>query len=540
MPSQVPGRFSPDLYLHNSLVALVAIAVILALEAILLGVLYKNVIDFECRTTSIKGICQSVSLLPVRALAVIAVLGLFLAFKPTVRTAIVGALRPELGKRYAILHGVGIGLALLPAVILRDGIDVATFAAIVAVLLIAGALIVIGAVGAAWPPARLYEQLRLGGWPLLFGVIAGFLAPDFAQLLNGAWQWSIVTEWTFAATAMVLSLFGTPVADADARHLGLHAFVVMVADSCSGLEGIALVTIFAGFYVALFYRDLRLSRVWLLFPVIILASWSLNVVRIATLVLIGAYVSPDLAINGFHSHAGWVFFTISSLAFAALAHRVQWFRRATSAPAQTEEGFFDPVTGRILPFVLFAATGMILAAFTAHPGLYFWISALVMAGAIYLCRTALLVEEWSLDPLAIGVGVAVAALWITTASPAETAPAYAATLASYSPAVFALWIATRVVGTTILVPIVEELFFRKYLLSKFEGRGFSLLLVGILLTSAFFGALHQRWVIALIAGVAFAFVYLRRHHIADAIVAHGTANGIIAGAAALTGEWELV
>ena len=347
----------------------------------------------------------------------------------------------------------------------------------------------------------------------------------------------------FGATAALLSLFGeAAVADPDERLLGIGDFVVRVADSCSGLEGIALVTIFAGFYVALFFRDLRLSRVWLLFPVIILASWSLNVVRISILVLLGAHVSPDLAINGFHSHAGWVFFTISSLAFAAIAHRVHWFRREVAlAPAADDEPFFaDPVTGQILPFVLFAATGLLLAAFTETPGLHFWLSALVMSVALYLCRAALLAETWRIDPLAVAVGVAIAVLWIVTAPASVEPPAYAAALTAMPPALFALWVSIRIVGTTLLVPIVEEMFFRKYVLGKFLGQGTVLILVGILLTSAFFGALHQRWLIALIAGVAFAFLYLRHHRISDAIVAHGTANGLIAGAAALTGKWDMI
>jgi len=102
------------------------------------------------------------------------------------------------------------------------------------------------------------------------------------------------------------------------------------------------------------------------------------------------------------------------------------------------------------------------------------------------------------------------------------------------------WVLLRIIGTVIIVPLVEELFFRGYILDKFGRDSQFALIAGVVVSSALFAALHQRWVLAAIAGIVFALVYLRERKLGDAVVSHAVANATIAAAAAIGGDWALI
>ena len=108
------------------------------------------------------------------------------------------------------------------------------------------------------------------------------------------------------------------------------------------------------------------------------------------------------------------------------------------------------------------------------------------------------------------------------------------------------WLACRVIGSVILVPIAEELAFRGFIArrimaSDFEAvSGRSLSWLSMIASSVVFGALHGRWVAGTLAGLIFALTYRHRGAgSADAIVSHATANGLIAALVLVKGMWSL-
>jgi uncharacterized protein len=107
-----------------------------------------------------------------------------------------------------------------------------------------------------------------------------------------------------------------------------------------------------------------------------------------------------------------------------------------------------------------------------------------------------------------------------------------------------VWIVCRVLGTALVVPVVEELFFRSYLLERLDlrARMGSLWgpIVAVVVSTALFAALHDRWMAAALAGLVFAGFALRRGRIADAIWCHAGANAVIGGYALVTGQWSLI
>jgi exosortase/archaeosortase family protein len=76
---------------------------------------------------------------------------------------------------------------------------------------------------------------------------------------------------------------------------------VHIARPCAGVEGFALVRVFGAVGATLFGRGLRQGRFGLVVvPLALPASWTFNAIRIAFPILIGEYVSPEIAVNGFH------------------------------------------------------------------------------------------------------------------------------------------------------------------------------------------------------------------------------------------------
>ena len=92
----------------------------------------------------------------------------------------------------------------------------------------------------------------------------------------------------------------------------------------------------------------------------------------------------------------------------------------------------------------------------------------------------------------------------------------------------------------LLVPLVEEMFFRGYVMARLDRGGLVWRLIAIALSTALFAALHGRWIEAAIAGIVFAVVMLRRGRVTDAVISHLAANATVAAAALITRDFSLI
>jgi len=118
--------------------------------------------------------------------------------------------------------------------------------------------------------------------------------------------------------------------------IGTSAFKIIIAPSCSGYEGIGLITLFLTLYLWLFRKHLRFPQALWLFPVGILTIWVANAGRVAALIAIGTSISPEIALGGFHSKAGWLSFLLVALGLITVTHRVQLFALAKSPLLTTD------------------------------------------------------------------------------------------------------------------------------------------------------------------------------------------------------------
>lgn len=512
------------------------------LELLVLAALYQFFTQIECQQTGLNGLCRFLRSLVARGLVVFAAFALLVWARPRDFAAFVQAAAEATGRRnWLHLHLGGLVLLLLPLFLAPHGDLSAVFG--MAVWPLIG-----GAVAASWggflwmaPRAAWRGLLSLDHYAPLFILALAGLLPDIADLALPLWDWQLITRLTFTAVQVFLGLFADEVhVDAPGYVIGLEHFRVHIARQCSGVEGVALVTAFTGLYAFIFRETVRFPHIWLVLPVAIALSWLLNVVRVGGLILIGAHVSPNLAVNGFHSYAGWVFFTALALAIVFAVQATPWLHRQR-VKAQALPLWSDPLAMALLPFAMFMLASLVTHAAFPHPELGYPLRVLVLVLVVWLFRAQYLAMDWRPDPVAImaGIMVGIGWLWLDT-SPPDAGQALAVALGGLSGWILAIWIVTRIVGTVLLVPLVEEMFFRGYLLARLDGPGLPHRLMAVAISSAIFAALHGRWLTAGLAGIVFALVMLRRGRVTDAVFAHMIANLIIAVWAFATSDFAKI
>lgn len=385
-------------------------------------------------------------------------------------------------------------------------------------------------------------------WPTLArrgrGVFAvGLLVTIFAIVAAVVLQqgWDNLSRPTLWVSKGLLRLAEDNVVSDPERHLlGTDDFYVTVSASCSGYEGIGLILALLLAYFWIFRHDLRFPQAFLLAPIGIIAIWLANAARIAALIWIGSRVSPELAMGGFHSQAGWLGFVAVSILVIVIGHRCSF---CSARSRSTSPALASPTLAYLTPFLL-ALTLVILAeAFLLEPGTIYPIRAASVAAVLWLFWPR---YDWMNAATrydvrhaieAVAVGGVVFVFWISLvrfglaggeSSEALTIPSG---LASW---MHPLWVAVWIIGYCIMTPLAEELAFRGYLVRRLIDVDFRAVsphrftLLSFLVSSIGFGLLHGEWVAGILAGMAYAGMVYRSGHLRDAVIAHSVTNLLMA------------
>ncbi len=383
--------------------------------------------------------------------------------------------------------------------------------------------------------ARCWLGMLAGG--VLGSVIwgAGELSDQF---------WVPLGRSTFSTVSAILAhLIPNTVYNASEFRIATPGYEAIIAPACSGYQGIGLILSFLVLYLWLFRNHLRFPRALLVLPVGILVSWVLNIARLVCLILLGTYVSKDIADGGFHSQAGWLAFNAAALGLVALTHRSRFF----AADPKGNANSVNPTSVYLLPYLAMIAIGMLTTALT--PGFdYLYPLRFLIVGLVLLCYSQQYARwPWSWSWSAAFIGLVAFLIWMAL----EPAPAPGAN-DKFSERLWAMpegaalgWLIFRVLGSTLTVPLAEELAFRGYLTRRLIVSEFEKLPPGdftwtsFLLSAALFGILHPgRWQEGVAAGMLYAIALYRRGRICDAVLAHATTNGLIAVYVLITRSWS--
>lgn len=392
---------------------------------------------------------------------------------------------------------------------------------------------------------RLIRDWRRPLLSSLAAAVAMLLLAEASLLL-----WPLMSQATLGLSSLILGLYETDVTvDAAAQSIRIGRFTVIVSEACSGYEGLALVTVFVTVQLALLRHRLRFPAALLLFPIGLGAIWLFNSVRIAALTSIGAHVSPQMAVMGFHSQAGWIAFLLVAVMLMGLPGWMGLLKPVPAtqlhdSPAAHKANL--PTTAYLAPFIALMLGSIAMSAAVPHERPVYILKALMVAVALWLWRRGL--SEWwprfAVEPLAVGALVGLA--WIATDPAPDSGSALATWLAEIGPLAAAAWLLVRGIGTVILVPAAEEIAFRGYVYRRMIAADFTrvapthLSLAALVVSSIVFGLLHERWLAATLAGAVFAVVLIRSGRPGDAIVCHATANALIFAWALSFGQWSLL
>jgi uncharacterized protein len=240
---------------------------------------------------------------------------------------------------------------------------------------------------------------------------------------------------------------------------------------------------------------------------------------------------------------------------------IHFWKRLTTSPAAV----------RVLPFALFLVLTFCQGKLGAASA--YWIYGLkTLVGLALILAVWPFIGEmrWAFSWAGVGVGVAVFGIWVgldgwypdfTSLLAAWTGPvgkwlglkpSGAEALALWNPlAAFGAdsplaWgvISVRILGSSLVVPPLEEVFYRSFLyryivqpefqtvsLGRFHGGAF-------LLTAAVFGLAHQQWLAGILCAFAYQGLVVWKGRLGDAMLAHAVTNFLLGLWVVWRGAWH--
>ena len=247
---------------------------------------------------------------------------------------------------------------------------------------------------------------------LLISAAVGAVALLAGSFTDSAWR--PLGGLTLRMVAALISCVATDgVMDPAHMVVGTRRFSIEISPGCSGYESIGLIWVFLGVYLWAFRRSLRLPRALLLLPLGAVLMGLLNVFRIASLIAVGTWVSPDIAIGGFHSYAGWLLFCGVALGMVATTRRSSFF---TAVPLVSSEGIGpNPTAAYLGPLLALLTVSMLGSAFSRGSGgfeILYPLRVLAVAATLWIFRRQYQGLGWTWSWAAVGAGVAVFILWM--------------------------------------------------------------------------------------------------------------------------------
>ena len=210
--------------------------------------------------------------------------------------------------------------------------------------------------------------------------------------------------------------------------------------------------------------------------------------------------------------------------------------------------FRHPATPYVAPFALF----LLLTEISRWiPDSLLWIypAKTLLAGVLLVWfRRAYSEVKLEFSWLAIAVGLVVFLLWIGTegyypllSKPQAISPYELVEGIWYGTMA---WIGIRLFGAVVIVPIMEELFWRSFLLRYLINTDFKQVTLGtfswssLIWTVLLFGLEHQRWLAGMIAGLLYTLLLYRTKRLSAPILAHSITNLALGIYVLLTQHWE--
>ena len=210
----------------------------------------------------------------------------------------------------------------------------------------------------------------------------------------------------------------------------------------------------------------------------------------------------------------------------------------------------SPLMARVAPFVIFLALTFCQGEFGAASAYWFYL-AKTLAAVWLVWEMWPLVSEmrWAISWEAVVVGIGVFVMWVGLD---PFYPRFFKGGAIWNPhaqfgensALAWLMIGTRILGSTLVVPPLEEVFYRSFLYRYIARPDFlsvplnRYLPLPFFATAAVFGFSHFQWLAGILCGMAYQWLVLRKNRLGDAMTAHAITNFLLGVWVAWQGAWQ--
>jgi len=199
----------------------------------------------------------------------------------------------------------------------------------------------------------------------------------------------------------------------------------------------------------------------------------------------------------------------------------------------------SPARARVIPFLIFLALTFCQGHFGEEAKYWIYL-AKTIAGAWLLWEMFPLVGEmrWALSWEAVLVGVAVCVMWVGLDPyypkfSRQPIPWNPHAQFGHNSALAWVFIYGRILGSTLVVPPLEETFYRSLIYRYVIKQNFLAVPLNevrwlpLLFTAGLFGFSHYEWLAGILCGLAYHWLVLRKNRLGDAMTAHAITNSLL-------------
>jgi CAAX prenyl protease-like protein len=208
----------------------------------------------------------------------------------------------------------------------------------------------------------------------------------------------------------------------------------------------------------------------------------------------------------------------------------------------------SPVAARVAPFVVFVLCTSLQGALGEASRFWVYLAKIFIGGWLVWQLLPVLPEvKWNWSWQAVAVGIAVLVMWIGLDPYFKHLPHSGGAWnphAQFGPWLAWFFIVVRILGSSIVVPIVEEVFYRSFLYRYIIKPDFQTVPFGVLVwtpfivTSIVFGFTHFEWLSGILCGFAFQGLVCWKKRLGDAIAAHAITNFLLGVWIVWKEEWH--
>jgi len=218
----------------------------------------------------------------------------------------------------------------------------------------------------------------------------------------------------------------------------------------------------------------------------------------------------------------------------------------------------SPIVARVFPFVLFVVLASSQELFGATGRYWIYLTRTVL-GALMLWAVWPTVTEmrWKFSWEAVAIGVVVFVIWVglddflIRMGMVKSYPKISLGSGVWNPKAHfgvgnfmaTFFILVRLAGSTLVVPPLEEVFYRSFVYRYLIQVNFLSVPLGrfvpgpFLLTSALFAAEHREWLAGLLCGLAYQGLVCWKNRLGDAMTAHAITNFLLGLWVVARGDW---